>query len=1476
MRVTSVVSAAAALILVGSVPVRTRARPALDLIPSGQNLTVTTAHSVATFLKADLVGLTNTLTGDSYLTHPSGGELADVNTIAQTGQALSASNWTVAFDAALGTNVATIVLSDSVRTLTVSVWVDPSTDEIAVRSSAAITAPGLRGASWSIAGLDLNAGRIVLPARSGQVIDKAHPGTGADYSYPLFWNAQMAVYERGAGSLLLYSTDQSFWFKRLRFSTRGNTTVDVAVGTDAAGPFGSASTVPPIEWRLKAFQGDWQAPAMAYRTWLNTTRPPVADAFYPWVSTVRTVLTVHGLDTGLLASMAARFVPSQTMLYLVDWRAAGFDVNYPDYTPAPAAVSYVSAAKALGFRIMLHTDLIGVSPGSADYPSMAPFQLRDPESLQLMGWQWEMPPATPTRFAIINPASNAFRSLFVSRVGVAVSALQPDALHVDISGPMYNDGNGLINGRTYPQGSAQLHQDLRAAFPNVALASEGENDIIARYHAFAQVLTFVNTYGGEKPAPGHPIVAFLFAPSVQFYGHLSFWYPRESGFKSMFEDTIRRGSMPALQVGTAADLNTADPDVARAIGLLQTWQTHGYRLATGDWQGDLVRWNGSDATVATLTDPSNLLTLTAAGSPVVQLAHHVNQLATSRYNLDWPAFAAAALFGLDAANLYFLDAVPRPDSTHITALPAGIRVGSSTLVAPGFTQVEVLPPATTAFQAEANLLQAHVGAAHLGVDVPMSGAAQVRLGTIVAGGEARPGLFIHPPPQGETYAEFQVAVPAVAALQFGVAVDDNAACTDGVTFRVTVNGTTLYAQHYGRGAWHDEVVSLSAYGGTTVALRIVSNAGPANVSNCDWSLWNNVRVETFSGSDAITVPITLASGQTLTGFSGAGLLTPITPSSVQVSNVPVPGLFTIFTGTGSAVGAGTSLASVPFQAWFQTHDELAKPGSYFGFNPIGAGSAGGVFKSPTLNGTTPPDGLIRMTWTLQLPAGIPLRLTWSAGLVDGATTVDGVEFEVRVNGVAYWSLVSSAHAWIPGSLDLSAWQGQTILLELVTDSRASNYGDWSHWADVTLSSAGSACGYSLPSGTSIGAAGGATSLAVTAGAGCPWLAMSSASWLVLGSPSAGSGGATVPFTVAPNVGGTRTATISAAGRTFTVVQAAGSSELIQDQSFAGGFNQGATGWRMFALPDLSYLPWSVTNGVVSFSRLAPPAGQPGQATIFQNTQTAVPAGGGLEASFNLGNTSTARKRISVLVLDHDFSDLSVCTFWLAPGAPLRTYRMRTHTTKPWTNASIYFYAATPGLDGGAYQLANVSLHQDAAVSPTRTDCVDPVVTPPVAVADGSELLTNGAFGTGTTAGWTLFGQLVSQVANGVFEFYRPAATPNPAGVIFQTSTTAIPAGRAVTARFDLGNTTPVRKRVSVLLHDLSFGDLHVCTFWLAPGQPRSTYEMRSYSTMAWPAPTISIYAASPGDHTWTQLDNVSFRATPSQAVTGTECREPGD
>jgi hypothetical protein len=126
----------------------------------------------------------------------------------------------------------------------------------------------------------------------------------------------------------------------------------------------------------------------------------------------------------------------------------------------------------------------------------------------------------------------------------------------------------------------------------------------------------------------------------------------------------------------------------------------------------------------------------------------------------------------------------------------------------------------------------------------------------------------------------------------------------------------------------------------------------------------------------------------------------------------------------------------------------------------------------------------------------------------------------------------------------------------------------------------------------------------------------------------------------------------------------------------------------------------------------------------------------------------------------------------------------------------------------------------------------------------------------------------------VFEFYRSGTATDPAGVVFQELATAFGGGTILSATFELGNSSGVRKRVTVLLHDADFTDLTACTFWLEPGQPLSTYVMRGFSTKAWANATVSIYAATVGGDQWIRLDNVSVRQTPAAVIFGTQCIEP--
>lgn len=83
-----------------------------------------------------------------------------------------------------------------------------------------------------------------------------------------------------------------------------------------------------------------------------------------------------------------------------------------------------------------------------------------------------------------------------------------------------------------------------------------------------------------------------------------------------------------------------------------------------------------------------------------------------------------------------------------------------------------------------------------------------------------------------------------------------------------------------------------------------------------------------------------------------------------------------------------------------------------------------------------------------------------------------------------------------------------------------------------------ACTFSLdPTAVSVGATGGAGTVAVTAPAGCAWTAMSNSTFVSITTVSSGTGNGVVTYSVSANTGAERSGTITVAAQTFTVLQA---------------------------------------------------------------------------------------------------------------------------------------------------------------------------------------------------------------------------------------------------------------------------------------------------------------------------------------------------
>ncbi|NOT59143.1 MAG: BACON domain-containing protein, partial [Acidobacteria bacterium] len=83
------------------------------------------------------------------------------------------------------------------------------------------------------------------------------------------------------------------------------------------------------------------------------------------------------------------------------------------------------------------------------------------------------------------------------------------------------------------------------------------------------------------------------------------------------------------------------------------------------------------------------------------------------------------------------------------------------------------------------------------------------------------------------------------------------------------------------------------------------------------------------------------------------------------------------------------------------------------------------------------------------------------------------------------------------------------------------------------------CSYAIaPTNASAPASGATGTVAVTAPGGCAWTATSNATWLSVTSGAAGNGNGTVAYAAGANTGAQRTGTLTIAGQTFTVTQAA--------------------------------------------------------------------------------------------------------------------------------------------------------------------------------------------------------------------------------------------------------------------------------------------------------------------------------------------------
>lgn len=154
----------------------------------------------------------------------------------------------------------------------------------------------------------------------------------------------------------------------------------------------------------------------------------------------------------------------------------------------------------------------------------------------------------------------------------------------------------------------------------------------------------------------------------------------------------------------------------------------------------------------------------------------------------------------------------------------------------------------------------------------------------------------------------------------------------------------------------------------------------------------------------------------------------------------------------------------------------------------------------------------------------------------------GSRFDVAVTttgATCAWTATSNA-PWITVASGGSAVGPAAVTLVVASNSAAARSGTVTIAGNTfTVTQSPVPCNFQLSAtGTSVAASSSTGTVGVTSTAGCGWSASSSAAWLTISSGGSGSGNGTVAFAAAANPGAARSATLTIAGLTYTVSQAA--------------------------------------------------------------------------------------------------------------------------------------------------------------------------------------------------------------------------------------------------------------------------------------------------------------------------------------------------
>ena len=921
--------------------------------------------------------------------------------------------------------------------------VDSKTDDLLISGDCISDTPSVHGMMWGIENLDLNNLSLILPSESGQIIEAESAERLKTFHYPSSkWEAQLAIIQAERGGFYVRGTDETFQFKELTYQSDANS-FGLGFQTHNQAPWDTLTSARSITWRLNTYSGNWCVPAEIYRDWMEAAFSPWTLSDIPaWVGDIGLVIIHTNLDTKMLERLAKLIDPTKTLIYLTAWRTHRHDVNYPNYTAKDEFGRFVEFAHRLGYRVMPHVNLFGISPYHPLYPEFQKFQLRHRWG-ELAGWKWDETD-NPQRHAFINLANSKFRSLLIERWKMIWEQYDIDAFHLDVSHLVVNDANGLVEGLNSAQGNVLMHKELAEAMPGVVFSGESLHEVTFFRENFAQ--------RGAYEAKAHPISAFLFTPYTISYGHLGvpFLEYETTRYHTFLNAYEGRGILPTLRIWNEEGLD--GHFTQQMLSVARQWQNLGLRPDFGcDWGPDIL-FQYSSRTGETVTyqrTPSGSV-LVLPNDAGYERVFGATQAQTDRSLPHWRAYNDTQLIGLDPNRYYFLDNAPRDSAQlHINALSPDVYISETRIT----DQAALFRLEKNDVPLEMDLLaklhSARTGIVVNGTELPLQRGGTFRDLRSTLSGVTKSAIHAHPFYQdgsGDTFGEFMIPLPDSPniRLEFHIGLREGSEKSDGVTFIVSVQDNEIFRQHYNQQRWEPVNLDLSLYRDQIVKLRFTTTPGPNGDTGWDWAVWGEPKI--ISAPD--------------TSLKQIGFFSPVEPIASLPDTLShiggehyslktgLPAQILFFLAPGQQVVPPYDLRETQFITGLQ-FDGIFRLGSIFDSgnrrtveNPNGE-------RKPSIFAHPPTNGQTILQFPLHLPESRGLIFSFSMVLQDNPCS-NGVLFQVVLNGHKRVEHLIETPDWVDMTVPLSELAGQPVLLELVTDTNGNSGCDWAHWADLLI------------------------------------------------------------------------------------------------------------------------------------------------------------------------------------------------------------------------------------------------------------------------------------------------------------------------------------------------------------------------------------------------------------------------------------------